>query len=157
SAPAGSDQSQVAQVVQQNPQYADEDVWQSSQPQTLDGAGGFAAIRPLRFWRTITSIDRSDDIQFGDPDSMGRPTAPLVTIHKELHGSFNIVAGSADAGDTTRTLVQKPLDDLWTRMVLLRRFPAAMDGGRPRWHLVGTSGVDVHTRGGSTHIASVRI
>src|SRR5437763_7205262 len=70
-APTGSDQDQVATVVQQNPQYVNEDAWQSNLPQGLDGSG-FAAIRPLRFWRTITSVTRSDDTQFGDPDSAGR-------------------------------------------------------------------------------------
>ncbi len=34
---------------------------------------------------------------------------------------------------------------------------APADSGRGRWHLVGSSGVDVHTRGGSTRIQSLRI
>ena len=66
--PAGSDQAQVSTVVERNPGYVNEDVWQSSLPQTLDGAGGFAAIRPLRFWRDITSVTRTMDTQFGSPE-----------------------------------------------------------------------------------------
>jgi len=155
SAPAGSDQQQVATVLANNPQYVNEDAWQSSNPQTFDGAG-YAAIRPLRFWRTITSATRTDDTQFGDPDSAGHPTLALVTVHRELMGQLNIVAGSVDPTDTTRHLVQKPLDDLWSRKLVLRRGLDPRDG-RVRWHLVGTSGVEVHTQGGSTHIASVRI
>src|ERR1041385_2790741 len=156
SAPAGSDQSQVATVVQDNPQYVNEDAWQSDAATAFDGTG-FAAIRPLRFWRTIASETRSDSIEFGAPDSTGRPTLARVTIHRELIGRFNILAGSTDASDTTKSLVHKPLDDLWTRHLLLRRGPDPRDGGRPRWRLVGTSGVDIHTRGGSTHLASLRI
>ena len=155
--PAGSDQAQVSTVVQNNPSYVNEDVWQSSQAQALDGAGGFAAIRPLRFWRDITSVTRTSETQFGPPDSTGRPTMALVIVHQHLLGTFNILAGSPDPADTSRALIKKPLDDLWTRKLLLMRLADAADSGRARWHLVCTSGVDVHTRGGSTQIASVRI
>jgi hypothetical protein len=156
-APAGSDQAQVSAVVQGHPEYVNEDVWQTDQAMALDGTGGFAAIRPLHFWRTLTSIDRNVDTQFGAPDSNGRPTLALVTIHQTLKGSFNILAGSPDPTDTSRSVIHKPLDDDWTRKLVLMRMRTldGDDGGR--WHLVGTSGVEVHTNGGSTHIASVRI
>src|SRR5439155_26785323 len=153
-APAGSDDSQVSSIVQNNPGYVDEDVWQSSQAQPYDNAGGFAAIRPLRFRREITAVDRTVDKQFGAPDSSGRPTLALVTVHKHITGTFDILAGEADS---TRALVKKPLDDDWTRKLVLMRVPAPGDSGRGRWRLVGTSGVGVQTRGGSTHVQSVRI
>jgi hypothetical protein len=156
-APAGSDQAQVSSVVQSSPQYVNEDVWQSSSVQTLDGAGGFAAIRPLRFWRDITSETRTTDTQFGAPDSNGRPTLALVTVHRHFLGTFDIVAGSTNPTDTTRTLVKKPLDDEWTRKLVLVRVPGPAIPGFDGWRLAGTSGVDVHTRGGSTHIVSLRI
>jgi hypothetical protein len=155
SAPAGSDQQQVAGVLADNPQYVNEDAWQSSAPQAFDGAG-FAAVRPLRFWRTIRSVTRTDDTQFGEPDTSGRPTLALVTVHRDLVGELDLVAGAVDPTDTSRTLVQKPLHDLWTRKLLLHRGPDPRDG-RLRWHLIGTSGVEVHTQGGSTRLASVRI
>jgi len=153
-APAGSDDAQVSNVVQNNPGYVDDDVWQSSQEQTYDNPGGFAAIRPLRFWRQITAVDRTVDKVFGMPDSNGRPTLAMVTVHKHITGTFDIVAGEADS---TRALVKKPLDDDWTRKLVLMRVPAPGDSGRGRWRLVGTSGVDVQTRAGSTHIQSVRV
>lgn len=156
-APAGSDQAQVATVVQGSPEYVNEDVWQSPNPLLLDGAGGFAAIRPLRFWRIITSETRTTDTQFGAPDSNGRPTLALVTIHRHFLGTFNIVAGSTDTADTTRTLVKKPLDDEWTRKLVLVRQAWPGSAAPAGWRLAGTSGVDVHTRGGSTHLVSLRI
>lgn len=155
-APAGDDQAQVTSVLQNNPDYVNEDVWQSAQPQAWDATGGFAAIRPLRFWRDITSVTRTTDTQFGAPDSNGHPTLALVTVHREFKGTFDILAGAVDPSDTTRSLVKKPLDDNWTRKLMLMRVVDPADN-RMRWHLVGTSGVDVHTVGGSTHIASLRI
>ena len=144
--PAGSDQSQVATVVENNPGFVDEDVWQSQLAQTYDNPGGFAAVRPLRFWREITSVERTVDTEFGAPDSSGRPTLALVTIHKHLQGTFNIRAGVADSPDTSVALIKKPLDDNWTRKLMLMR--RSMPGDSGRWHLVGTSGVEVNTRGG---------
>ncbi|HEY6194100.1 MAG TPA: hypothetical protein VI504_03585 [Candidatus Eisenbacteria bacterium] len=156
-APVGSDQAQVATVLQNNPDFVNEDVWQSQQAQALTATGSYAAIRPLRFWRDITSVDRTTDTEFGVPDSSGRPTRALVTVHQHFLGTFDIVAGSPDPADTSRSLVQKPLDDLWTRKLALARITAPGETGPGRWHLVGTSGVDVHTRGGSTHLVSLRI
>ena len=156
-APAGSDQAQVSSVVESHPEYVNEDVWQTDQESALDGTGGFAAIRPLRFWRTIRNVERTVDTQFGAPDSNGRPTLALVTIHKHLQGSFNILAGAPDPADTSRSLVHKPLADEWTRKLVLMRLPTLGDDGRGRWHMVGTSGVEVHTHAGVTHIVSVHI
>ena len=156
-APAGSDEAQVATVLQSSPQYVNEDVWQSPSVQTLDGAGGFAAIRPLRFWRDITRETRTTDTQFGAPDSNGRPTLAMVTVHRHFLGTFNIVAGAITATDTSRTLVRKPLDDDWTRKLVLVREPGPGGAGPAGWRLAGTSGIDVHTRGGSTHVVSLRI
>jgi predicted small lipoprotein YifL len=156
-APAGSDQAQVATVLQNNPDYVNEDVWQTSTAQSLETTGSFAAIRPLRFWREITRETRTTDTEFGAPDSTGRPTLALVTVHRHFLGTFDIAAGAPDPADTSRSLIKKPLDDNWTRKLVLMRLPELRDATRSRWHLVGTSAIDVHTRGGSTHINSVRI
>jgi hypothetical protein len=154
---AGSDQAQVATVVQNNPGYVDEDVWQSPLAQAYDTAGGLAAVRPLRFWRDITTVDRTVDTQFGAPDSNGHPTLALVTVHKHIQGTFNLLAGAVDPADSSHTLVKKPIDDDWTRKLMLVRRVMPGDTTHSRWHLVGTSAVDVHTRGGATHLVSVRI
>jgi hypothetical protein len=156
-APAGSDQAQVAGVLADNPDYVNEDLFQSQLAQSYDETAGFAAIAPLRFWRAITDVQSTFDTQFGPPDSTGRPTTALVTIHRHLTGTFNIVAGSTTPGDTSRSLVQKPLEDDWTRKIALVRLPDRLGAAITRWHLAGTSGVDVRTRGGVTHVASLRI
>jgi hypothetical protein len=156
-APAGSDEAQVSAIVESNPDVVDEDVWQSLNAQSYDNSVGMAAIRPLRFWRNITSVERSVDTQFGEPDGDGRPTRALVTVSKHLLGTFNILAGAAELTDTTRARLSKPINDQWTRKLVFVRMPAPADSGRGRWHLVGSSGVDVHTRGGATRIQSIRI
>ena len=155
--PAGSDQAQVASVLAQNPDYVNEDLYQSQQSQAYDQAGGFAAIRPLNFWRVITDVQTSFDTQFGPPDSTGRPTTALVTIHRHLTGSFNIAAATVTPTDTTRSVVQKPLDDAWTRRIALVRVPDRLYPSITRWRLAGTSGVNVRTRGGVTEVKSLRI
>lgn len=155
--PAGSDAAQVAGVLANNPDLVNEDVWQTDQASALEAGAGFAAIRPLHFWRTITHVERTVDTEFGNPDPNGRPTLALVTVHQNLTGSFNILAGATDPTDTSRSLVRKPLDDLWTRKLVLARVPVPGDTARSRWRLVGTSGVEIHTRNGVTHIQSVRV
>ena len=155
--PAGSDQAQVASVLAENPDYVNEDLYQSQLAQSYDQSSGMAAIQPLRFWRSITDVQTSFDTQFGPPDSTGRPTSALVTIHRHLTGSFNIVAGSTTPTDTSRSLIQKPLDDNWTRKIALVRAPDRFGPAITRWRLAGTSGVDVRTQGGVTAVQSVRI
>src|SRR5262245_56112107 len=155
---AGTDDAQIAAELQANPEYVNEEVWQNETPMALEeDAIGFAAIRPLRFWREIRRVETNLDIRYLSPDPNGRPLLAIVTIHRNLHGSFNIVAGSVEAGDPTRALVQKPLDDLWTRRIALVRMPVPEDTALTRWHLAGTSGVDVRTRGGDTRVTSLRI
>lgn len=155
--PAGSDQAQVASVLAENPDYVNEDLYQSQLAQSYDQGTGMAAIQPLRFWRATTGVQTSFDTQFGPPDSTGRPTSALVTIHRHLTGSFNIVAGSTTPTDTSRSLIQKPLDDNWTRKIALVRAPDRFGPAITRWRLAGTSAVDVHTQGGVTAVQSVRI
>ena len=157
SAPTGSDQAQVAGVLSDNPDYVNEDLFQSQISQSYDETAGFAAITPLRFWREITNVQSTFDTQFGPPDSTGHPTTALVTIHRHLTGTFNIVAGSTTPGDTSRSLVQKPLADDWTRKIALERLPDRFGPAIQRWRLAGTSGVDVQSQGGSTHVDSLRI
>jgi len=155
-APTGSDQAQVAGVLADNPDYVNEDLYASQIAQSYDETVGAAAINPLRFWRAITDVQTTFDTQFGPADSSGRPTSALVTIHRHLTGTFNIVAG-ASAMDTSRALIQKPLDDDWTRKIALERLPDRFGPAITRWHLAGTSAVNVQTRNGVTHVDSLRI
>ena len=152
----GTDEAEVAATVQSSPEYVNEPYWQDDTPYELERQG-FAAIRPLRFWRQIVRVESDVHIEFGNPDPEGRPLLALVTVRRHLHGSFNIVAGSTDPEDTSRTLVRKRLDDQWTRRLALVRMPAPGDTGLTRWRLAGTSGVDVRTRDGVTRVQSLRI
>src|SRR5262245_55724114 len=75
--PRESDEAQIASVLAANPDYVNEDVYQDEQAQTLDDASGFAAIRPLRFWRSITDVQSAFDTEFFAPDSSGNPTRAI--------------------------------------------------------------------------------
>jgi hypothetical protein len=118
--------------------------------------GSFAAISPIRFWRTITHVERSFEFAFADSDSTGRPTAVIVTVHKRLTGTFNILTGLPGSDDvpmdSALRVVRKPLADHWVRRLLLKRRPWGND-----WHVVATSGVKVTSRGATTQIASLRV
>lgn len=149
-----SDQAQVAAVLANNPEYVDDNVWASDQFQAYDQTAGFAAIAPLRWHRVITNVEREVNTEFGAPDSNGRPTLAFVTVRKHLTGSLQILAGSADPSDTTKQMISKPIDDGSVRKLVLARV-AMRDTAR--WRLVGTSGVEVATNGGSTNIVSLRI
>ena len=66
--------------------------------------------------------------------------------------------------DTTKRVIQKPIDDQSTRRILLMRMPArepawrdSADRDSVRWRMVGSSFVETHTNGGSPHIVSVRV
>jgi hypothetical protein len=141
-----------------------EDLYTTSAQMPMQlGAGGMSIIRPIHWWRTIDSTARVVSFVYGDPDSLGRPTTAVATIHKHFTGTFNIVAGDTGVADTARRILHKPLDDLWTRKLMLRRFRAdsgsAADTTRMphHWRVVGTSGVTVTSAGASTEIQSVRI
>ena len=153
---SAADDAQIAQVLQSNPQYVNESVWQDETPIPLTTSFGFAAIQPRRFSRKIQSVETTTDIEYSNPDSLGRPLLARVTIHRHLQGTFNIMTGSGD-DDSARAVIRKPLDDDWTRKIELMRRPTRRDTGLTRWRLVGTSGVDVRTRGGDTRVTSLRI
>ncbi len=134
---------------------------------SFDGTTGMlAAIQPLRFWRHITNVERSFDVVMNDS------VTATVTIHKTLTGTFNILTSPTALGnmvpaDSALTVVQKPLEDHWTRRVLLKR--VAPDGdddderdgvtheGEGEWRVAATSGVDVKSAGVTTQIMSVHI
>lgn len=151
------DQAQVSAAVSANLGLIDEDAFESSETTEIGGGSGFAAIRPLRFVRTIDSINRRFEMSFGDPDSLGRPASAVVTIHKHLLGKFNILAGSLDETDTTTTRIQKPLDDRWVRRLALKRVRIDSTGTRQVWRVVGVSGAEVTSKDATSNISSLRI
>lgn len=153
--PTAEDIAQVNAEVSANTPYVEEDVYEGTDPARLDAAdGALAAVRPLSWWRTIRSVTRRFDTQYLDPDSAGRPTTAVVTVHKRLQGSFNVLVGDSLA--TPDSLLRKPLDDRWVRRLLLKRVRVDSTG-QVRWRLAGTSGVEVTSDGAVTNIQSVRV
>ena len=153
--PTAQDVAQVNDAVAANPDYVNENVYESNDPSQLDPAGpGMAAVRPLFWWRTIRSVTRTFDTEFTNPDSAGRPTLAVVAVHKRMLGAFNILVG--DSALAPDSLLRKPLDDRWERRLLLKRVRTDSTGA-DHWRLVGTSGVQVTSANALTHIESVRV
>ena len=148
---------QVNDQIAVNSQLIDEDAYQSSSISVAlpDGPGGYALIHPLRWFRQIKSVDRSVSTDLQQPDSLGRPTVAIVTVHKELKGVLHIFASDSAVTDSMR--IAKTIDDNWTRKLVLHRVWIDSTGTKAHWHIVGTSGVKVATVGGTTHIQSVRV
>ena len=157
------DRAQVASVVAAEPELVEDGQFESTEASSLgtgSGAtGALAAIDPLRFWRVITDVDRRFEFAFADPDSAGRPTTAVVTVHKALIGRFVILTGvpggDSTAPDSSVSVIRKPLADHWVRRILLKRFPTS-DSTRSAWRVVATSGVEVTSREATTRIASLR-
>jgi hypothetical protein len=153
-ATGGNDEAGVSSALQSNPEYVNEPWSQDDGTTAVEGgAGGFAAIQPLRFWRRITLVESDIHVEYSQPDPNGRPTLAIATVKRHLQGSFNIVAGTPE--DTS--VVHKPLDDEWTRKLALVRRPARVGSELGPWRIAGTSGVDVRTIDGSTRVSSLRV
>jgi hypothetical protein len=164
--PAGSgsstDRAQVADQLAQNPQYVDDEVYQSddSTPMAAAGSGAAAegvaaAVTPLNFFRHITHVDRTFEFAFSDTDSTGHPLTAVVTVHKHLTGTFNVVAAS-DSVFGERHVIRKALDEQWTRRILLKRGRGSV-AGQAGWRIEAFSGVDVRSQDAATHIVSLRV
>lgn len=130
-------------------------------------AGAAALIHPITYWRHIMDVRRTFDFAFSDTDTTGQPTKAIVTIHKDLGGTFNI-AFDQTPGDSmpfdSIGIVRKPLHDRWERMVMLKRVhpPTASDDDN-EWKIVALTGVKVtsydpaSSTGGSLAFGTTRI
>jgi hypothetical protein len=153
-----ADPAGVLQALSLAPQVVDDGQFETDEATTMGGAaaGSLAATNPLRFWRTITHVERSFEFAFADSDSTGRPTTAIVTVKKLLTGTFNILTGIPGTDsvpmDSTLRVIHKPLADHWVRRVLLHRRP-----GTNVWRVVGTSLVKVTSKDATTQIVSVRV
>ncbi|MEO5618283.1 MAG: hypothetical protein ABIS67_10960 [Candidatus Eisenbacteria bacterium] len=177
---AAMEEAAVASSMSEAPQLVEDGIMETEAETDL-GSGLIAGemnalIRPLRFWRKIEHVERRFEFAFADTDTTGRPTTAVVTVHKRLLGTFNILAGDPPAEpvvtegeepgtppDTTLRLVRKRLDDRWVRRLLLKRVPPppgdelAHHDGRPRWRIAATSGVKITSREATTNIVSLRV
>lgn len=152
-----AEQASVSSTLSSTPDLIDEGQMESEDVGLVNAGpavdGALAAIRPHRFWRKIDRVERRFEFAFADSDSAGRPTTAVVTVHKVLRGSFNIVAGAPGedvaAGDSSRRLVSKRLVDYWTRRVLLKRVARSNGEGEGadavRWRVAATSAVKVRS------------
>jgi len=173
STPGGNslDAAQVNDTLAAHPELVNEALFADESPIAYDAtpAGSFAAVRPFRWWRVITSDTRTVDVVFSDPDTSGRPTSALVTVHRHLLGDFDLLVPDTTKIDSTThlpefRLVKKPLDDAWERQLVLHRMvdpdsvadTASVHLGR-HWRIVGTSGVVVTSLDATTQINSLRI
>ncbi|HVP15410.1 MAG TPA: hypothetical protein VMS88_07685 [Terriglobales bacterium] len=153
-----ADPTRVLQAISLAPQVVDDGQFDADEATTMDGApaGSLAATHPLRFWRTITHVERSFEFAFADSDTTGRPTTAIVTVHRRLTGTFNILSGVPGTDsvpmDSTLRVIRKPLDDRWVRRLLLHRRP-----GTDRWRIVATSAVEVTSNNAVTRILSLRV
>ena len=172
------DQAAVTATMAAEPTLVEDGIAEDPMQTTVDGggvAGATDAIHPLTFWRRIDHVNRTFEFAFSDTDSTGKPTTALVTVRKQLVGTFNILAGPVEPGMTmpppdSLNVVHKPLEDHWVRHILLKRVsPVATSGDdamassddpsapRPIWRIAATSGVQVTSAGATTNIQSVRV
>jgi hypothetical protein len=169
---SGSDQTEVASALAAEPSYVDDEVSESPDQTQLEAsasasassqAGPFsaeAAIRPLAFWRQIRSVERKFEFAFADTDSTGRPTTAIVTAHRFMLGTFNILVGDEvpEGSPPQAHVIHKPLADHGVRRLLLKRVPVPdATSARRAWRVVATSGVKVTSRGAGTRIESLRV
>jgi hypothetical protein len=154
-----AEQTSASQEVARHPELVEDGMY-TSEMQAPAGsatapAGSLAAIHPVFFWRHINRDERTFEFAFSDTDSTsGLPTTAVVTVRRQLLGTFNVVAEGTDPTDGT--LIKKPLHDLWVRRLLLKRVDG--DTFRP-WRIAATSGVKVTSvpRDTMTHIVSLRV
>lgn len=157
------EQAAVASAMSEEPSFVDDDVAESESETALALDAGVSVegdagdIRPLRFWRAIRHVERRFDFQFSDPDSSGRPTTAVVTVHKFFAGSFNLVVADSSGDTVTRHVIRKPLADHWVRRLLLRRVRIDAADTHSRWRVVATSAVEITSRDAETRIVSLRV
>jgi len=166
---ASADQADVASTLASDPSYVDDEVSESPDQTSLQSpattararvANPATAVRPLTFWRQIRNVERTFEFAFADTDSTGRPTTCVVTVHKHITGSFNLLVSDdvPEGSPPSAHVIHKPLVDNAVRRVLLRR--VRLDGPdfeRSAWRVVATSGVRITARDAQTHIESLRL
>lgn len=164
---ASPEEAEVAATLSADPSFINDEVSESSDQTSVESASSAAGagtasvqttIRPLAFWRTIRSVERRFEFAFSDTDSTGRPTTAVVTVHRHMVGSFNIlVADEVPEGSPPQShVIHKPLVDNAVRRILLKRVPVA-DSERRFWRVVATSGVKITSRDATSQIVSLRV
>jgi len=168
---ASAEQAEVASTLAADPSYVDDEVSESPDQTTLDAPAATstsgarsatidAAVRPLTFWREIRNVERRFEFAFADTDTTGRPTTCVVTVHKHITGTFNLLVGDdvPEGSPPSAHVIHKPLVDNAVRRVLLKRVRVDEPfRDRGAWRVVATSGVRITSRSAQTRIESLRI
>jgi hypothetical protein len=155
-------QTQVVQQVVLNPQLSNETLVRSGSTTSASMApvGVDGLLPPPPPWRRhITSVtDSTLSKTFSDPDSVGNPTMAHVLIQKTFRGTLDQYVRTRTGQDSLR--LSKPLEDHWVRKLDLRRVRVWVDSlgvTHTKWHIVGTSGVNVTSSDAATLITSIRL
>jgi hypothetical protein len=159
--PSAADEAALSTEAARQPEFVEDGFYESPDqvPLALSSQPGTsalqAAIEPIAFWRAIYHVERRFEFAFADTDSTGRPTTGIMTIHKFLAGTFNILVPDTSGG-FERTVIRKRLADHWVRRLLFKRVWNP-EHERALWRLAAASGVKVTSRGHTTEILSLRI
>jgi hypothetical protein len=176
---------EVARVLAQTPEVIEDLEFESPSFTDTDLSAGAALTsrHSLRWWRTIKKVNRFVEYAFADSDTTGQPQSAIVTITKDLTGTFHVQNGNGprrpgdgmlaslrgdddddeedgedESCDSTKTkkYFEKALEDHWVRRIALRRVYAE-DDTVGRWKVVATSAVEVTSEGHTIDIESVHI
>ncbi len=154
------DQAEVSAVLAGLPEITEDGQFESEEVTELTAATTATSVTdaPLRFWRVITGVDRRLEFAFADPDSTGRPTTAVVTVHHLFTGRFNVLRRVPGDGAATDSfyLVHKPLADHGVRRLLLKRVRVG-DSAATAWRLVALSGERITAREAATRVLSLRV
>jgi hypothetical protein len=186
------DRQQISTELAQNPQFVEDGLWGVGEESIGGNANGptiegtLNAVQPIRFSRTIRRTVTSFEYAFSDTDSTGQATRAVVTVHRDMVGTFNLQVVD-DSTFSTRKL-RKPLHDEWVRRILLERAnPPGLGnkddddhdgdddhgkgdgddeghgkhghggGNGGRWRIAGSSGVVVTSDSSETRIVSLHV
>jgi len=113
-----------------HPEFMDESIYGSADetPAARTGGSTLAVIDPITFSRRIRSAERHFTFAFSDTDTTGRPTTAILTIEKDLTGTFNILADDTTGGFGRPQLIRKPLSERWTRRLMFKRVSSPSHG-----------------------------
>jgi hypothetical protein len=113
------------------------------------------AINTVRWWRTPTSITKTVDVEFVEPQGDSIPSIANVTVTVDAEGVLHLIA---EVDDTTRVQYKKPFDDGSLRYATFERRdpPDARRPDRRRgWLLTEISCASIASENSTRQILSV--
>ncbi len=118
------------------PEFIEDPVYEADLPMSsllpaqVGSLAAQAEIDPITFRRRVHVVTRSFEFAFTDTDSVGRPTRAILTITKELTGTFNILADDTTGSFNRPQTIKKTLSEHWTRRLeFVRQAPPPDEDG----------------------------